>query len=141
VAAARAAADAVGIHLYINARIDTYLRGIGSPDARLDDTTARAARYLEAGADGIFVPGVVDPDTITALVAAIPAPLNILVGPGAPTVSELEALGVRRISLGSSVAAAAYAVAEQAAHELASTGTYESVRAELDYGRLNDLVG
>ncbi len=73
--------------------------------------------------------------------AAIPAPLNILVGPGAPTVSELAALGVRRVSLGSSVAAAAYAVAEQAALELAATGTYESVRAELDYGRLNDLVG
>jgi len=56
-------------------------------------------------------------------------------------VAELASLGVRRISLGSSVAAAAYAVAEQAAHELATTGTYESVRAELPYARLNALVG
>jgi 2-methylisocitrate lyase-like PEP mutase family enzyme len=141
VAAARTAAEAFGVHLFINARIDTYLRAIGDPDERLDDVTTRAGRYLEAGADGIFVPGVVDPETIRSLVVAIPAPLNILVGPGAPTVSELEALGVRRVSLGSSVAAAAYAVADQAARELASTGTYASVRAELDYGRLNDLVG
>jgi 2-methylisocitrate lyase-like PEP mutase family enzyme len=141
VAAARAAAAELGVHLFINARIDTYLRAIGDPDQRLGDVTARATRYLEAGADGIFVPGVVDPATIGSLVAAIPAPLNILAGPGAPTVPELASMGVRRVSLGSSVAAAAYAVAEQAAHELASTGTYESVRAELDYGRLNELVG
>jgi 2-methylisocitrate lyase-like PEP mutase family enzyme len=141
VAAARDAADKFGVPLCINAQIDTYLRGIGDPEGRLDDVRSRAARYLEAGADGIFVPGVVDPDTIRALVSAIPAPLNILVGPGAPTVAELAALGVRRVSLGSSVAAAAYAVAEQAAQELASTGTYDSVRPELDYDRLNDLVG
>lgn len=141
VAAARAAADSFGVHLFINARIDTYLRSIGEPDSRFDDATSRAARYLEAGADGIFVPGVVDPETIRLLVSAIPAPLNILVGPGAPSVPELAALGVRRASLGSSVAAAAYAVAEQAARELATTGTYDSVRAELDYGRLNALVG
>jgi 2-methylisocitrate lyase-like PEP mutase family enzyme len=141
VAAARAAADSVGVPLFINARVDTYLRSIGDPGKRLDDTTTRAASYLEAGADGIFVPGVIDPETIRELVAAIPAPLNILVGPGAPSVAELASLGVRRISLGSSVAAAAYAVAEQAAHELATTGTYESVRAELPYARLNALVG
>jgi 2-methylisocitrate lyase-like PEP mutase family enzyme len=141
IASARRAADAYGVGLFINARIDTYLRGIGDPDTRHDETRSRAGRYLEAGADGIFVPGVVDPETIQALVAAIPAPLNILVGPGAPTVGELGDLGVRRASLGSSVAAAAYAVAEQAARELAATGTYDSVRAELDYGRLNGLVG
>jgi 2-methylisocitrate lyase-like PEP mutase family enzyme len=141
VSAARATADAMGIRLFINARIDTYLRAVGDPEERLEDATARAASYLDAGANGIFVPGVVDPETIGDLVAAIPAPLNILVGPGAPTVPELTALGVRRVSLGSSVAAAAYAVAEQAARELAASGTYRSVGAELDYGRLNQLVG
>lgn len=141
VAAARAAAESFGVGLFINARIDTYLRSVGDPAGRLDDTSRRAASYLGAGADGIFVPGVVDPETIRELVAAIPAPLNILVGPGAPSVGELASLGVRRISLGSSVAAAAYAVAEQAGRELAATGTYESVRTELAYGKLNDLVG
>ncbi len=141
IGAARAAADDAGVPLFINARTDVYLRGIGSTADRLPEAASRAAAYLAAGADGVFVPGVIDPDTIRELVAVIDAPVNILVGPGAPTVAELARLGVRRISLGSSVAAAAYAVAEAAARELTEAGTYETLRAELDYNRLNDLVG
>lgn len=138
--AARAAADAAGVRLFINARVDTYLRGVGEPSTRLEETVARAEAYLAAGADGIFVPGLIDLATLAALVARIPAPLNVLVGPGAPTVTELAGLGVRRVSLGSSVAAAAYAVAARAMREITASGTYESVRAELDYGELNQLV-
>jgi 2-methylisocitrate lyase-like PEP mutase family enzyme len=132
-AAARAAA---GIPLYINARVDTYLRGVGG----VEETVARATAYLAAGADGIFVPGVADPDTIAALVAAIPAPLNILAGPGSPSVPELAKLGVARVSLGSSVAQAAYAVAQRAAAEAYATGTYAALTDSLDYGTLNALL-
>ena len=132
-AAARAAA---GIPLYINARVDTYLRGVGG----VEETVARATAYLAAGADGIFVPGVADPDTIAALVAAIPAPLNILAGPGSPSVPELAKLGVARVSLGSSVAQAAYAVAQRAAAEAYATGTYAALTDSLDYGALNALL-
>lgn len=139
-AAARAAAAGVGVRLFINARIDTYLRGVGDPGGRREATVARALAYLAAGADGIFVPGVVDLTTLADLASAIPAPLNVLVGPGAPPVAELAGVGVRRVSLGSSVAAAAYAVADRAAREIVTSGTYESVRGELDYGRLNALV-
>ncbi len=139
-AAARGAADAAGVALFLNARVDVFLREVGDPESRLAETLARAAAYLEAGADGIFVPGVVDPATLEKLVGAIPAPLNVLVGPGAPPVPELARLGVRRISLGSSVAAAAYAVAERAAREIATTGSYDSVRESLGYDRLNLLV-
>jgi 2-methylisocitrate lyase-like PEP mutase family enzyme len=141
IAAARAEAAGAGIGLFINARVDAFLRAVGEPEHRLDETVSRAAAYLEAGADGIFVPGVVDRETIERLVAAIPAPLNILAGPGAPTVPELESLGVRRISLGSKVAAAAYALAERAARELAGAGTYDSVRDQVGYDRLNTMVG
>ena len=139
-AAARSGADAAGVRLYVNARVDTYLRGVGDPQSRLAETLVRAAAYLEAGADGIFVPGVGDLPTIGQLVSGIAAPLNVLVGAGSPSVSELSELGVRRVSLGSSVAAAAYAVAERATRELIEQGTYESVRGELDYDRLNRLV-
>lgn len=138
--AARAAADSFGVGLFINARVDTYLRGVGEAASRLRATVARAEAYLAAGADGIFVPGVVDLPTIGQLVSALPAPLNVLVGPGAPSVAELTRLGVRRISLGSTVAAAAYAVVERAARELTTTGTYESVRGGLAYDRINLLV-
>ncbi|MEV4508931.1 isocitrate lyase/phosphoenolpyruvate mutase family protein [Dactylosporangium sp. NPDC049525] len=132
IAAARAAAPDV----YINARIDTYLRGADD----LDGTVARAHAYLEAGASGIFVPGVVDAATIGALAAAIPAPLNILVGPAAPSVAELAKLGVARVSLGSWVAEAAYTVARRAAEEAFSAGTYTSLDGAIGYGELNALM-
>ncbi|MFJ6939093.1 isocitrate lyase/phosphoenolpyruvate mutase family protein [Streptomyces sp. NPDC101132] len=137
-AAARAAA---GPELYVNARVDTYLFGLGEPGpARLDETLRRAEAYLAAGASGIFVPGTTDPAVVAELAKGIPAPLNVLVGPGAPSVSELGALGVARVSLGSSVAEAAYAVARRAAAELLASGTYGAVADGLEYGDLNALL-
>ncbi|GIG63917.1 isocitrate lyase/PEP mutase family protein [Phytomonospora endophytica] len=130
-----AAAGAAGI--FVNARIDTYLRGVGDPAGRLDATLERAAAYVAAGADGIFVPGVVDVETATALAKGIDAPVNLLIGPGAPSVAELAATGVARLSLGSGVAQAAYAVARKAARELFESGTYEAVADAVDYGELN----
>jgi 2-methylisocitrate lyase-like PEP mutase family enzyme len=132
-----AAREAAGDAVFINARIDTYLRGLPDP---LTETLARAVEYLAAGADGIFVPGVTDPDTVGALVRGIAAPLNVLAGPGAPSVPELAKLGVARVSLGSSVAQAAYAVASRAARELLTEGTYASLAGALDYGALNALL-
>lgn len=140
VAAARAAADTAGVPLYINARIDTFLFGLGEEADRLDETLARAAAYLRAGATGIFVPGVTDPATVTELAKGIDAPLNILVGPGAPSVAELGALGVARVSLGSWVASAAYDVVRRAAEELVAGGTYTALDASLPYGELNALL-
>ncbi|UUU40195.1 isocitrate lyase/PEP mutase family protein [Streptomyces sp. NBC_00162] len=140
VAAARSAADAAGVPLYINARVDTYLRGLGDPATRLDETLARAAAYLRAGATGVFVPGVTDPATVAELAKGIDAPLNVLVGPGAPSVAELGALGVARVSLGSWVAEAAYAVVRRATEELVSGGTYGSLAGSLPYGELNSLL-
>jgi 2-methylisocitrate lyase-like PEP mutase family enzyme len=140
-AAARAAADEAGIELYINARTDTYLRSVGDPAGRLAETLDRARAYLEAGASGVFVPGITEPATVAKLVEGIAGPVNILVGPGAPSVPELGKLGVARASTGSSVAAAAYAVARQAAIELSTTGGYDAIAGELDYGTLNRLSG
>lgn len=139
-AAARAAGDAAGVPLYVNARIDTYLRSVGDPADRFADTVARARTYLEAGASGIFVPGVVDLPTVARLATEIGAPLNVLAGPGAPPVAEFASAGVARISLGSSVAAAAYAVARRAARELFEDGTYTSLDDGLAYGDLNALM-
>ncbi|QUW77926.1 isocitrate lyase/phosphoenolpyruvate mutase family protein [Streptomyces mirabilis] len=137
IAAARAAADAAGVPLFINARIDTVLRGAGG----VGETLERAAAFLAAGADGIFVPGAVDPGTVKSLVAGAEGPLNVLVGPGAPPVAELAALGVARISAGSSIAQAAHAVVRRAARELLSAGTYDSLTGGLDYAELNTVLG
>ena len=132
-AAVKDAGERSGVALFINARVDTFLRGAGG----LEETVARASAYLDAGADGIFVPGVVDAETIAALTAAIPAPINILVGPSAPAIPALGQLGVARASLGSAVAEAAYTVARRAAVEAFGPGTYETVRDALDYSTIN----
>lgn len=138
----RRTADAAGVGLFVNARIDTYLRGVGEPgDARLAETVRRAEAYLAAGANGIFVPGVVDPDTVRRLVAEIDAPLNLLVGPGAPPVGELAALGVRRISVGSGIASAAYALTRRAAVELLTAGTYTALEGGIAHAEMNAVLG
>ncbi|GCB44228.1 isocitrate lyase/phosphoenolpyruvate mutase family protein [Streptomyces sp. NL15-2K] len=137
IAAARGAADAEGVPLFVNARIDTLLRGAGGVDLTLE----RAAAFLVAGADGIFVPGAVDPGTVKLLVDGVDAPLNVMAGPGAPPVAELAALGVARVSVGSGIAQAAHALVRRAARELLGAGTYGTLAGGLDYGEANALLG
>lgn len=132
--------EAAGDALFVNLRTDVYLRGIGDPAGRLDETLTRAAAYLKAGADGLFVPGVTDLAVIRELVQGIDAPVNILVGPGAPSVPDLAAAGVARISTGSSIAAACYGLLDRAAHDLFGPGTYDSTQTTLDYAKLNTLL-
>ncbi|WP_151772954.1 isocitrate lyase/PEP mutase family protein [Streptomyces abyssomicinicus] len=139
VVAARGAAGRAGIDLFVNARVDTYLLGLGDPATRLRDTLARARGYVDAGADGIFVPGLTDPGVIKELAAGLTVPLNVMAGPGMPRVHELGALGVARVSLGSGVAQAAHAAVRRAARELHRTGGYDSLRPALDHGELDGL--
>ncbi|PZF90608.1 isocitrate lyase/PEP mutase family protein [Micromonospora deserti] len=136
IAAVRAAADAAGVPVFVNARIDTVLRGAGGIAA----TVERATAYLAAGADGVFVPGLAGPEAIRDLVSAVPAPVNVMAGPGAPTVPDLARLGVARVSLGSAVAQSAYAAARRAADEVFGAGTYRTLGDALDYGTLNGLM-
>ncbi|MER7177044.1 isocitrate lyase/PEP mutase family protein [Streptomyces mesophilus] len=139
IAAARAAADEAGVPLFINARTDTYLRQVGEQEGRLAETVRRAAVYREAGADGIFVPGVVAVGTVKELVDAIDAPLNVLAGPGAPGVSEFAGLGVARISVGGRIAEAVHGLVRRAAKEVLTTGGYTQMAGAIEYGELNEL--
>ncbi|MEH3067575.1 MAG: isocitrate lyase/phosphoenolpyruvate mutase family protein [Aeromicrobium erythreum] len=139
ISAARRAALRAGVPLFVNARTDVYLGGLTAPENLLAETLERAHRYLDAGADGVFVPGVGDRQAIATLVEALASPLNVMAGPGGLSVAELSRLGVARVSVGSSVAQAAYAVARRAAAELFDAGTYESLARGLDYGELNSL--
>ncbi|RZQ63944.1 isocitrate lyase/PEP mutase family protein [Amycolatopsis suaedae] len=83
--------------LFVNARVDTYWLG---QDATVEQTLARATAYVDAGADGVFVPGATEPAVLRELTAAVAVPVNVLPVPGL-TVADLAALGVRRISTGS----------------------------------------
>lgn len=132
-AAARAAAPAGSFVL--NARTDTYF--VGTSGDAFTETVERARRYVEAGADCVFVPAVPDAETIGALAAAIPAPMNIVAGLAntidAPT---LFALGVRRVSLGGSLARAALSTLEAAGRELLETGTLGFLDGVISFGEL-----
>ncbi|SCF40211.1 isocitrate lyase/PEP mutase family protein [Micromonospora mirobrigensis] len=138
--AAREAADAAGVPLFVNARTDVFLRSVGDPADRLAETLCRAAAYRAAGADGVFVPGVVDAATIGALVDGIDGPVNVLAGPGALPVTTLAGLGVARVSLGSALAEAAYGLVRRAATEALGAGSYASLAGAIDYGELNALL-
>lgn len=83
--------------LFVNARVDTYWLGT---EAEIPATLERAAAYVRAGADGVFVPGATDPEVLRELAAGIPVPLNVLVVPDL-TLDDLAGLGVRRVSTGS----------------------------------------
>lgn len=96
-AAKVAAVKAAVPGMFVNARTDTYWSGDG--DER--ETLRRLDAYQEAGADGVFVPGLSDPGRIAALVRRVDVPLNILYAPAGPTLARLAGLGVRRVSLGS----------------------------------------
>jgi 2-methylisocitrate lyase-like PEP mutase family enzyme len=136
IAAARAAG---GPDLFINARVDVYLRQVGAEAARLDETVRRARAYAAAGADGVFVPGVVDAPTIGRLAEAIDAPLNIMASPGAPTIAELARLGVARVSVGPAITRAAMATIRDAARELLRGGTYDSLADGIPFAEANAL--
>lgn len=140
IAAARGAADAAGVPLFINARIDTHRLPAGDPARWRRETLARAEAYVAAGADGVFVLGALDAEAVTALVRAVSAPVNVLAGPGTLTVPELAALGVARASAGSSIAEAAYGLVARAARELLTDGTCGALEGGLAYGTLNSLL-
>jgi 2-methylisocitrate lyase-like PEP mutase family enzyme len=133
IASAREEARRAGPALVINARIDTYLFQIGEVATRLENTLSRARAYLQAGADSIFVPGVVDPPTIQVLVREIPGPLNIMVQSGAPSAPDLFKLGVTRVSIGGAAMLATMGLIRDIARELSEKGTYEQM-AQHAYG-------
>ncbi len=120
VAAAAETAHAGPVHLVLTARAENYLHG--RPD--LADTIARLQSFQEAGADVLYAPGVSDLGDIRRLVSAVDLPVNVLALPNAPSVAELAAAGVGRISVGGAFAFAALGAVVAAARELREDGTY-----------------
>jgi 2-methylisocitrate lyase-like PEP mutase family enzyme len=120
VAAAAEAAHAGDARLVLTARAENHLRG--NPDVA--DTIARLRAYQQAGANVLYAPALDRPEDLRELLAAIELPVNVLARAGAPSVSELAGLGVKRISVGGGFAFAAYGAAVQVASELLRNGTY-----------------
>jgi 2-methylisocitrate lyase-like PEP mutase family enzyme len=119
-AAAADAAHSGPVRLVLTGRAENYLHGV----KELDSTIARLRAYQDAGADVLYAPGLITPEEIGEVVAAVDRPVNVLARPGGPTVPELAALGVARISVGGSLCFAALGAVVEAARELQEQGTY-----------------
>ena len=121
VRAARRAIDESGTNIVLTGRSEGFVRG--RPD--IDETIRRLSAYADAGADCLYAPRIDTVEHITALVAAVsPKPVNLLINTPFITVSEAADLGVRRISVGGTLARTAWAGFLQAAQEIADDGTF-----------------
>jgi 2-methylisocitrate lyase-like PEP mutase family enzyme len=120
VAAAAEAAHSGADRLVLTARAENLIHGRDD----LADTIARLQSYQEAGADALFAPGVRELSDIRTMVSSVDLPVNVLVLPGMPSVSELAEAGVSRISVGGAFAYAALGAAADAGRELMEKGTY-----------------
>jgi 2-methylisocitrate lyase-like PEP mutase family enzyme len=140
--AARAAAAQLGVPIVINGRTDAFAaRNVAGSD-RLAEAVRRANAYLAAGADCAFVPFVSNRDAIAQLAREVRGPLNVLGTPSSPPVRELERMGVRRVSVGSGPARAAYGRLRRVALDLEEKGTYESMaEGAIPYVEMQKLFG
>ncbi|HET8713781.1 MAG TPA: isocitrate lyase/phosphoenolpyruvate mutase family protein [Gemmatimonadales bacterium] len=142
VRAARAAAESAGIAFVLNARTDAFEAPELRPDQRLAEAVRRGNAFRDAGASSVFVPFVGDRDTIEQLVRSIRAPLNVLGTPNAPTLKELAALGVRRVTFGSAPMRATLGLVRRMAREWKDKGTYGTLEAYgIPFADLQKLFG
>ena len=123
VEAAAAAAASLPFPFTLTARAECYLSGHANP---FEESVARVVSYRDAGADCLYVPGIADAETIGRLVKEVEAPVNVVVGlAGNPlSVSQLEDLGVKRVSIGGSLARATFGLFRRAAEEIRDRGTF-----------------
>ena len=140
IAAMRETANSAGIHLVLNARTDVYLAQVGRPEDRYRETVKRLAAFREAGADCLFVPGLSELSVIAKLVHDLKHPINILAGPGFPSISELQSAGVARVSLGSGPMRATLGLARRIVQDLQTTGTYSSLEGAPSYAEVNRML-
>jgi 2-methylisocitrate lyase-like PEP mutase family enzyme len=131
VAVAATAARDTG--LVLTARAENHLRGVDD----VDDTVARLCAYRDAGADVLYAPVLPDTDAIARVVGETAMPVNVLLRPGGPSVAELAELGVRRLSVGGTLASVAYGSLYRAATTLRDDGVLDTGGATL----AGDVVG
>jgi 2-methylisocitrate lyase-like PEP mutase family enzyme len=139
VAAERVALAAEACHgldqpMVLTGRAENHIRGVDD----LDDTIARLIAYRDAGADCLYAPGLSDLAEIARVVETVGMPLNVLALPHGPTIAELASVGVRRVSTGSLLAAAAYGALMAGAHELLADGTSSYAAGRVSGDALSD---
>jgi 2-methylisocitrate lyase-like PEP mutase family enzyme len=138
--AARAAANDAGVPIVINARTDLYLKQIGDEASRFDEAVARGRAYLAAGADCFYPITLRDSGTIGRLVQALKAPININVRAGWPSVAQLEALGVARVTTATQLTLIALAATREVAREIKASGRFDSINPAIGHPEMQQLM-
>jgi 2-methylisocitrate lyase-like PEP mutase family enzyme len=136
--AAVEAKRALPFHFTLTARAENFL--VGLPD--LADTIRRLQAYQEAGADVLYAPCITTREEITAVVKSVDRPVNFLMGtqPQRFTLEELSEMGVRRVSVGSALSAAALGAFVRAAREMRTTGTFTYTQEAASFGEISILL-
>ena len=138
---ARKVANQTGVKLFINVRTDVYLKNLFPAEQRLEELLKRAALYAGAGADGLFAAGVVDSNEIAAICRATPLPVNLLSRDGLASPAELQRLGVRRLSAGSSIAEFLHGAMGTLVRSFLDNGQLDTHALKAHtYGELNALM-
>ena len=141
VKAIRKLGETVGIALVINARTDALRFAEGDEGARFKEAVRRATAYRDAGADCVYPMGLTDAASIGNFVKALDFPINVMVRKGLPPISELQRLGVARVSFGPSPSYAAMGLLKRAAKEVLEKGTYENLtEGVITFDELNALA-
>jgi len=141
VKAIRRLGDTVGIPLVINARTDALRFGTGDEEAKFAEAVRRAIAYRDAGADCVYPMGLIEAVSIRRFLKELDFPINVMVRKGLPPITELENLGVTRVSFGPSASYAAMGLLKRAAREVLEKGTYGNlVDGALSFDELNSLA-
>lgn len=130
--AAREACEAAGVPAVINARVDLYIKNVGEPAARFDETVRRSKAYLAAGADCIYPFGLADMEIITRLAKAVDAPINIVARAGTPPAADLERIGVRRVSIAAGATLAVMSLIKRIGAELHASRTFDGLEHSMN---------
>jgi 2-methylisocitrate lyase-like PEP mutase family enzyme len=126
--------------LFINARSDVFLAGLVEKPKLVEESIARGKLYASVGADGLFLPGILEPEHIRSIVNNVALPLNAMAWPGLADASELGKLGVRRLSAGSGISQVLWGTAERLGRDFLDTGRSEPLsQVAMPYPQLQEL--
>jgi len=131
-----------GLDIFVNARTDVYLKSLVPTERIRDEAIARGRLYQSAGADGFFVPALIETATMRQIADAVALPLNVLAWNGLAPAHELKTAGVRRLSAGAGTARAALGALRRITRELLDEGRYDAMFAEAkECPNMNSLLG
>lgn len=128
-----------GLDLFVNARTDVVLARLVDEGKQVDEAITRGNLYRSAGVDGLFVPGLTDAEQIKAVVAGVDLPLNLMAWGGLANATQLQALGVNRLSAGSGIPQVLWGHAAKLATDFLQGGESDKLQGQIPYGQMQGL--